>query len=180
MTGQATVSKVKAPVGWVVGCRHGSGYEGGTDTKISHSGCASGYLRSKTSKPKEVATLVQTFGAEEYRGKRLQMSAYVKADKIKNWAGLWMRVDSRRDRALSFDNMQNRPIKGTCDWAKHAIVLDVPDESISITFGVLLDGQGRVWVDDFQFDVVTTEVPTTGKGAWPKRPRNLDFEEQGT
>jgi hypothetical protein len=120
---------------------------------------------------------MQAFGVKEYRGKRLQMTAHVKAEKVKKWAGLWMRVDGRRGSTLSFDNMKSRPIKGTCNWTKHAIVLDVPDESTLISFGVLLDGQGRVWVDDFEFEVVTTEVPTTGESPYSRQPRNLDFEE---
>jgi hypothetical protein len=177
MTEPVSDRKGKFPIGWGGGSKYRSDYEVGTDRKISHTGHASGYVRSRTSKPRGFATLMQGFDAEEYRGKRLQMTAYVKAEKIKTWAGLWMRVDGVYGRTLSFDNMQNRPIKGTCDWVKHAIVLDVPDESTAITFGVLLHGQGRLWVDDFELRPVTTEVPTTGRSGYFKQPRNLDFEE---
>jgi hypothetical protein len=177
MTDPVSDWKAKFPIGWGGGSKYRSDYEVGTDRKISHSGHASGYVRSRTSKPRGFAALTQAFDAEEYRGKRLQMTAYVKAEKIKKWAGLWMRVDGRYDGALSFDNMQSRPIKGTCDWTKHAVVLDVPEQSTAITFGVLLEGPGRVWVDDFELRPVTTEVPTTGPRAYSKQPRNLDFEE---
>jgi hypothetical protein len=93
-----------------------------------------------------------------------------------------MRVDGVRGKGLSFDNMHDRAIKGTLDWSRHAIVLDVPEDSTSISFGVLLKGTGQVWVDDFEFEVVKTDVPTTDlrrteMGAYGTRPRNLQFEE---
>jgi hypothetical protein len=56
-------------------------------------------------------------------------------------AGLWMRVDYY-DVVLAFDNMQNRGVK-TKDWAKYEIVLFVPEEATSISYGTLLDGQVR-------------------------------------
>ena len=170
--------KAKFPIGWGGGSKYRSDYKVGTDRRISHTGHASGYVRSRTSKPRGFVTLMQAFDAEEYRGKRLQMAAYVKADKIKKWAGLWMRVDGGMyGRTLRFDNMQSRPIKGTCDWTKHAVVLDVPDQSTTISFGVLLEGRGPVWADDFELRPVTTEVPTTGHSRCSKQPRNLGFEE---
>jgi len=169
--------KPKFPADWGGGSKYRSDYAIGADRRIYHTGRTSGYVRSKTSKPRGFATLVQTFDPGEYCGKRLQMAAYLKAEKVKNWAGLWMRVDGPYNKVLSFDNMHSRPIKGTCDWTRHAVVLDVPDESISISFGVLLHGQGKVWVDDFEFAPVTAEVPTTGESCRLREPRNLGFEE---
>jgi hypothetical protein len=95
--------------------------------------------------------------------------------------GLWMRVDAPKRRSVSFDNMQNRPITGTSDWRSYAVVLDVPAESESISFGVLLAGQGRVWIDNVRFEVVDASVPVTGHrepaGPGPA-PSNLDFESR--
>ncbi len=76
--------------------------------------------------------------------------------------------------------MGNRPIKGTGDWKRYEIVLDVPGNSINIAFGILLTGKGKVWMDDLQFEVVGKDVPTTdmlkqGAGL-PDEPLNLGFE----
>ena len=95
-----------------------------------------------------------------------------------------MRVDgARKDEMLAFDNMQDRAIKGTIDWKKYEIVLDVPENSEMVAFGLLLSGKGQVWMDDLQFEVVGKDVPTTGRatagaasGA-AKTPLNLNFEE---
>ncbi|MBX4384424.1 hypothetical protein K4G98_28085, partial [Mycobacterium tuberculosis] len=63
--------------------------------------------------------------------------------------------------------MDNRPITGTNEWNHYTIVLDVPEESMSIHFGVLLIGKGKVWMDGFQLVEVSEHVPTT----------NLSFQE---
>jgi hypothetical protein len=44
-----------------------------------------------------------------------------------------------------YDNMQRRPIKGTTELAKYELVLFVPNEATSISYGVLLDGTGQIW-----------------------------------
>jgi hypothetical protein len=54
---------------------------------------------------------MQVFRADDYRGKRLRLSGYVKAEKIDQWAGLWMRIDGE-NKTLGFDNMENRGIRG--------------------------------------------------------------------
>jgi len=110
--------------------------------------------------------LARTFAIMPYRGTRLHMRAMVKADAVENWAGIWMRVDGpdtpTPQRSLGFDNMQDRPIKGTSDWTRYEIVLDVPPESVAIAFGILLQGIGEVWLDDVEFATVGSDVPTTG------------------
>jgi hypothetical protein len=123
---------------------------------------------------------MQTFSAESFRGKRVRMSGFVSAKDVADWAGLWMRIDGPKSQMLGFDNMQQRAVKGTRDWQKYEIVLDVPDEASEIAFGLLLTGKGQVWMDDLKFEVVGKEVPTTGSGPQKQSsptPANLDFEE---
>jgi hypothetical protein len=121
---------------------------------------------------------MQMVKADQYRGRRLRLSAFAKAANIKNWAGIWMRVDGQAGRMLGFDNMQNRPVQGTTDWDRHDIVLEVPEEALYIAFGVLLAGRGQIWVDDFVFEFVGPETPVTGQGQreYSDRPSNLGFE----
>ena len=54
-----------------------------------------------------------------------------------------MRVDGPDSgRHLAFDNMLDRPIKGTTDWTRYAVVLDVDKTAVAIAFGVLAGGEG--------------------------------------
>ena len=149
------------------------------DTAIKHAGRASGSLKSTAAQPKGFGTLDQWLGVEPYLGKRLRLRAYVKAENVTGWAGLWMRVDdsSGRHASTAFDNMEHRPIKGTVDWTRYDIVLDVAPNAGSIAFGVLLHGAGQVWIDDVSFDLVDAKVPTTGQAKSAGKPaENLDFE----
>jgi hypothetical protein len=86
---------------------------------------------------------MQTFSAEQLLGKRVRMTGFVRAESVEGRAGLWMRVDGTERASLSFDNMQQRPIRGTLPWQRYEIVLDVPPESASISFASSLAGRAR-------------------------------------
>jgi hypothetical protein len=168
------------PKGWFRAGDHPNDYEMSLDRTVFHSGKASAYLKSIVSEAPGFGTLMQEFTADAFRGKRIRLSGYVRSKDVTSWAGLWMRVDGPQKEMLAFDNMQNRAIKGTTDWARYEIVLDVPAQAQQIAFGLLLDGQGQVWMDDLKFEPVGKEVPTTGEKSSRKvltAPTNLDFED---
>ncbi|WP_339709666.1 hypothetical protein [uncultured Kriegella sp.] len=75
--------------------------------------------------------------------------------------------------------MQDRPIKGAIGWKKYEIILDVPSESSLIAYGVLVNGPGQVWLDDFAFEVIAKDSETTNKsrGMQLSSPTNTDFEQ---
>ncbi|HYV20547.1 MAG TPA: hypothetical protein VFC25_16110 [Verrucomicrobiae bacterium] len=169
------------PAGWIKAGSAPADYDMGVDSVVRHAGAASGTIHAKSAEtdPKNFGTLMQMGDPGEYRGKRVRLSGYVRSDKVEGgWAGLWFRVDGPQRSPLAFDNMQDRAIKGTTDWTKVAIVLDVPQEATAIAYGILLSGPGQVWMDDLKFEVVTSDVPVTGQGR-PSggKPQNLDFEE---
>jgi hypothetical protein len=91
-----------------------------------------------------------------------------------------MRVDKERT-TVSFDNMQSRPIKGTQQWKQCEVVLDVPQDSTGIFFGILLSGSGEVWMNDVSFEVVGNDVQVTSLASQahplPTQPTNLKFTE---
>lgn len=179
------ITQADPPAGWGGG---GKGYELLLDKTEKHAGKASGSVKA-TADAEDFGALNQGFRADEYRGKRLRLSAFVKAKDVDDWSGLWMRVDGKDKTGLAFDNMQERAIKGTSDWKRYEIVLDIPADAEEIYFGILLAGKGQVWIDDVNFAVVGNDVKTTGRELepqktdrelskdLPKRPKNLDFEE---
>jgi hypothetical protein len=139
---------------------------------------------------------MQQCGAKPYCGKRLRVTGYARSKDVEDWAGLWVRVDGLEKTAVAFDNMMKRPIKGSTDWTKYTIVLDVPEDAAVLAFGVLMAGKGQVWIDDLKFEAVGQDVEPTGLEvqpqdypaevkdkvretveALPKEPSNLDFEK---
>lgn len=181
----AGVARGGPPRDWFGG---GEGYERALDEAVKHGGKASGALKSTGEVENAFGTMMQAVNADQYKGKRLRMSAYVKSDGVEGWSGLWMRVDGADKTGLAFDNMMERPIKGKTDWTKYEIVLDVPDDAVEIDFGILLAGKGTVWIDDLTFETVGKDVPTTGQPTatmdrqgeraqnLPGEPKNPDFE----
>ena len=100
-----------------------------TDRAEKHGGAASATIRCTADPPAEgFGTLMQQCGAKPYGGKRLRLTGYARSKDVEGWAGLWLRADGLEKTGLAFDNMMKRPIKGSTDWTKYAIVLDVPDE----------------------------------------------------
>jgi|SRR5215471_6370180 len=165
--------------GWFMAGNDPSSYEMVRDASVMHGSAASVRLAS-TKESKGFGTIMQTITAAHYTGKRVRLSGSVKTQGIGEWAGLWMRVDDASNpvKVLAFDNMQSRAFKGTADWTTGSVVLDVAPEASSISFGVLLSGQGKLWLSDLKFEVVPTSVATTGSDMKPKtsEPENLGFK----
>jgi RNA polymerase sigma factor (sigma-70 family) len=164
--------------GWFLAGSHPQNYEIGVVREGTRTGKPSASLKSKGDVSEGFGTLMQMFGPDKYRGKRVRFSGQVKAESLARNAALWLRVDGPdQSKPLRFDNMTDRPIYGTSDWRRCEIVLDVPVESTDIAMGVLLAASGQVWVTDLQFEEVGLDVPTTSsEKEQPTEPQNLSFE----
>jgi len=179
------------PVGWRRTPSDSSNlYSMTVDTNVKHGGKASASIKFTCGEENVFGSLAQSVAADDYRGKRVRLTGWLKTENAKE-AGLWMRVDGERQ-MLGFDNMLSRAVKGTTDWKQYQVVLDVPAEAVNIFFGTVTAGAGQVWADDFKLEIVGQEVPTTNqlsaedmKREYPnrnrkksdaKQPVNLGFE----
>ena len=128
----------------------------------------------------DFSNLMQTFQAKLFLGKRMRLSAFIKSEDVEGWSGLWMRIDDKAYEMLGFDNMSNRPIKGSTSWNYYSCVLDIPKESMNINIGVILAGSGKIWIDNFSFDEVDDSISTTdireAEDTFPEKPINLEFK----
>jgi erythromycin esterase-like protein len=114
-----------------------------------------------------VATV--TFPVAPAAGRRIRYSGFIKTTGVtRGYAGLWWRVDGETG-VLAFDNMSNRGVTGTTEWARYQIDLPVAANARNINFGALHTGDGSAW-----FDALTIEVdgvPFTNQSIF-----DLDFE----
>jgi len=173
-----TVNEVK---GWFLTGTNPSLYGMKADHEIFHTGSKSGYLRSNGPVEEgQFGTMMQTFSAKKWVGKRMKMSCFIKTKNVIK-CGAWCRIDSKNGDLLQFDNMDNRSIHGTTDWNYYSIVLDVLEESASIHFGLLLTGSGEAWIDGISFEEVDKSVSSTNiagsAGELPLEPVNLGFDD---
>jgi hypothetical protein len=152
-------------------------------------------------------TLYQFADAKEMQGKRIEFTADIRTADVQRGANLFVRAADEKGHAVALDNMWysftddrlddrliNRRIMGDTDWTTHRIVIDIPLNTIAISYGVGLDGPGRVWIDNASLEtaapdsritafVQPAEMLRQSATFLPDQllplPTNLDFEAGG-
>lgn len=147
--------------GWALTGTRPDAYEVRCDEVFTD--CAIPILRTRAfkSEPFGMGSLTHSESAEPWRGHRVEVRAELRPGAVDGWAGLWMRVDGPDGKVLAFDNMQNRALRGTSAFQWYSVVLDVPEEAVSLTFGVMLHGPGAVFIRELKFDEVERTVSST-------------------
>lgn len=92
--------------------------------------------------------------AGPYRGRRVRLSAMIRAENAASGAATWLRVDGDNNRMIALENNMQRALHGTTDWAEQVTELDVPDDARLIVFGLLLPGDGSVHARDVRIEAV--------------------------
>lgn len=170
------------PLAWEFVSTTPGAYRLELDSGVAHSGQHSARLAS-TEDPaaSDYGLLLQRISAVAYRGRRLRMEGFLRTEAVKGWCGMWLRLDGPEG-PLVFDNMQDRPIRGTTPWTRYAIEVEVPAEAREIHFGALLTGGGLLWLDSLEFKTLGPAIP--GKSllrkirGLPSKPQNLEFEKE--
>jgi len=173
------------PKDWFKAGSEPENYKIDLDYSIVQNGKKSVFIESIEMNIDEFGTLMQTCSAKEYLGKKVKMTGFIKTENVTDWVGMWLRIDPVKTISNEyFDNMANRPIKGNTNWTKYEIILDIPTNSNSMNFGVLLKGSGKVWIDNLSFDIIGNSMKkfndSLNIGISNKllsKPKNLDFEE---
>lgn len=157
-----------APAGWFLVGQNTPSYTIGVDHVTTHSGSGALHIAGIDSTPSLFRGIGQYLLANNYRGKRLRLSAWVRHVNLAGTdAGIWMRVDGNFQ-TLGFDNFSTRTLRGTSDWHQVSVVLDVPNDAVGLEFGALMSARGELLVDDMQLDVVTADGPTTNQLVGPQ------------
>lgn len=147
--------------GWALTGSKPDAYEVRCDEVTQDCGAPILRTRAGAEEPLGTGSLTHSEPANLWRGRRVKLSAELRAGRIGGWAGLWMRVDGPGGKPLAFDNMQNRALKGTSSYETYSVVLDVPLEAEQLSFGVLLHGPGAVFIRGVDFDEVGEEEAST-------------------
>jgi hypothetical protein len=169
---------------WVMEASQPKAYTTGTSATSGQNGGPAAFLRGNVGTDGYVS-LGQVFSAAKYEGQRVRLSASIRTENLKQFAGLWMRMDGANGKILGFDNMHDRPIIGTTDWKRYEVVLDAPVGTRNIGMGVLMIDGGVLWIENVKVEVVPNTVPVTSNSAskenpisptYALEPKNLDFK----
>lgn len=183
------------PYGWMLSGNQADQYFTGIDNQIAEHGKQSATLESAIQNPSGFCTLMQSCIQKDFSGKRIKMTGYIKSQNA-NIATMWVRVDDYNKKITAdFDNMMDRPVTGTNDWTKCEIVFDATSKC-DVFYGFILNGPGKIWVDNVSFEVVDSSVNKTAHSLnadlpdaylqqidklpqeLPEKPPvNLDFED---
>ena len=121
-----TLISFDVPKGWFKAGSDPDKYEMGVEKNAGQNGENAASIKSVNKTIKGFGTLMQSCSPEKYAGKRVRMSGFMKSKDVVNSAGFWFRVDLKNSsESGAFDNMDNRSVKGTTDWKKYEIVLDI-------------------------------------------------------
>jgi beta-lactamase regulating signal transducer with metallopeptidase domain len=117
-----------------------------------------GLLASTVAKPVEYGTLAQNVSPEQYIGKRVRLSAFIRTENTKK-GSFWLVRHSPTEPAGW--NKEQNPIKGTTGWTKYEYVFEVTKDTEMLAFGASLEGTGKLWMSDVRWEVVGSDVPLT-------------------
>lgn len=110
---------------------------------------------------------------ENYPGKKITFSGYIKTENVEGYAGLWMRIDPQ----IAFNNMHQEQISGTTDWKRYEFTLDMaPERTEQIVLGALLSGKGKLWVDGLTVTVDGKDIATVAPLEKPAAKRDTAFD----
>ncbi|RYD72812.1 MAG: hypothetical protein EOP53_21265 [Sphingobacteriales bacterium] len=167
-------SKNELPEDWHIG-EEKQYFRAVADDKNAHGGKYAAMLQSTGYVAKDWNTLMQYCKAGNYLNKRLKLTAWVRTEDLKEYASFVFRVDG------FIVSPQQEKIKeitftGNNNWRKVELVLNIPDGATHFSYGLLLQGKGKVWMDDISIDEVASDEKITNISSF-KPPVNLDFEE---
>jgi len=184
---------------WFISSQEGTlqgrtNYEARIDHQTVFEGSASALLSSKSSNRGASGTLMQQARAEPFKGKRIELSAYLRSRDVSNVAGLWIRAEDEAGAVLAFNNLQFSDghtsfVRGNSEWTKASLVVDIPSSAASLYYGVRMEGPGSVWITHVQFAILGdahvdsgSGIPTIYNWATPTsqllaNPSNLNFDE---
>lgn len=161
--------KNEEPEGWYVWGRNT--HKVAVDKKIFHSKPTSFSVAALTNSGRGGFTQ-SNLSADDYKGKKVKLSGYFKTKNVPN-AFIWLWSKDGEKNKLKEEDMTIQGSK-EYDWTPFEIITKIPEKSKTLSFGINLGKQGKMWVDDIKFEIVPNNTPEkTDRFISKKRPTNL-------
>lgn len=205
--GSVSAKVLKTPDNWGAVSQNNSRsgwYEWGVDTQQLRDGQFVMTMRSFDQPPPGSIAATYTEGYN-YQGQRVRLSGWMRGKDVSGWGGVYLgtrldgepwAADAKRPLPLATGFGRGNP--GDGQWRPFSIVMTVPQDSPTVTVGLLLNGPGEVSISGLRFEPVgPTEAESTeragvdveairasrkriaevqaGNGA-PRPPQNLELK----
>ena len=154
------------PDGWH---KYGFNYYLKIDTTEKHKGKVSVLMEPSGKNPTEGFGCIARSILAVYEGKEIEVKAYMKFENVTDgFVGIYLRIDGEAG-LLKMDNMAEENIRGTAGWQLYSVKLSYPEGARTISFGAILSGKGKLWVDDFQVLLDGKDIRQAKKRVLPPR-----------
>lgn len=146
-----------APDGWLTAQHAGEpSYTFRLDANAPRTGRHSARIDSIGVQP--FGIMYQLLPGAAYVGKRLRFSAEMRTAAAGNddsFSGAVLVLQAMQAGApLAWERMADRPLRGDHPWQRHAVELTLPPGTQQVQVGVMLMGNGTVWLDDARLAIV--------------------------
>jgi hypothetical protein len=89
-----------------------------------------------------------------FLGRKVKCSVMIKSEGV-SWAGPVIRGVGIRNTSAKRDEFYGkRPVRGTTNWTRYATTIDMPKDAVDMSFGVWMNGRGKIWFDDLRLEIV--------------------------
>jgi C-terminal processing protease CtpA/Prc len=147
------------------------------DTSIKHSGNNSILIEStKNSAKSSFGSIAYSLPAN-YLGKEIEVRAYVRVqDILDNELSILLRVDDKNKNVLAMESGRQKNIQGSGYWNYYSASVPFPAKAQTIYIGAMLNGAGKLWVDDFQVLIDGKDISKAKRKAKLELPADRDTE----
>ncbi len=126
--------------------------------KGCHSGSPCALLTAPAVRVAGFGSVLQTFNAEAWRGRtvRLRASLRLQATRPADLARLWLRTEQAGE-VLSEDNLLEHldyRVVRSSEWTPVEIVRNIDANARELSIGIMIEGSGKVLIDDMAFSIV--------------------------
>jgi len=156
------------PEGWATFQHAGPvSFDFSLDSGVKKSGTQS--LRIKRIGPEVYGSATQVVPVGDMAGKTVRLAGWIRTEAEPArpaddkggeppkgrgpGAGLLL-IAVRGSSILESELMKKRQIRGTTPWTRYSIELAIPARATGVEIGVMHQGTGTVWIDDFELEVV--------------------------
>ena len=96
----------------------------------------------------------------KYAGSKVSVRAYLKTNNTKNKVGLILNIegDDRFYDLLEFADTHQPLFESDGVWKEYIVTAPLPDRAKTINIGAYLEGNGKLWIDDFQVFIDDKEL----------------------
>jgi hypothetical protein len=99
---------------------------------------------------------------DQFRGNRVRVTLWMKSSRVTGGSGVWVNAESTGGKGTNEGQRGHRPLHGSTDWKQYTGVIDVPADATSLSWGIVMNGTGKIWLDVDSAQCAVEETGTHG------------------